>query len=279
MLTYLNLWTLLDHPAAAPEEWTLSKKIDAVAQATFDGVMGEPGEGIGELAKSSGLKYLACSRLGAQQNFHDLLKRCQDEEALVAQIHLGEHDTPANEALELALRLDAAAREIGLDAVIETHRDTCTETPEKTLELQSGFRHATQGRELPMVLDFSHHAVVKHLYPPYAAHFLTDIALIHRTRFHHLRPFNGHHAQIPVLASDGSFAPEMTDWLTFADEVLRLIDASQQPDIWICPELGPLRSGYGLSAFPPSWDQALALNAWFKNQWDALRHGKTQTRA
>jgi hypothetical protein len=265
--TFANLWTLWDHPGAGAAEWPLPRKIAAVAEARFDGVMGETGQGIGALAAAHGLSYIAFRQLDAGHDFADVLKRCQDEGAVVLQVHLGRHDTTGQEALELAIRLNEASRDTGLEAVIETHRDTCTETPEKAKRLQTGFREATQGCELPLLLDFSHHAVVKHLDPPFSERLLTAPALVRRTRWHHLRPFNGHHAQIPVLGSDGSLAPDMTDWLEFADELLFLLRRSHLPEIWICPEIGPIRGGYGLSAFPPSWDQALALHEVIRQHW------------
>ena len=192
--TFANSWTLWDHPAAGAAEWPLSKKVAAVAEVGFDGVMGEPGQGIGALATAKGLRFIAFSRLDAGLDFVEVLSRCRDEGAMVIQAHLGRHDTPANTALQLAPGLDAAARETGLEAVIETHRDTCTETPEKTETLQHAFRAATGGRELPLLLDCSHHAVVKHLDPPFARRLLTEPDLVRRTRWHHLRPFNGQHA-------------------------------------------------------------------------------------
>ena len=266
--TYANLWTLWDHPQRGPAEWSLAQKIAAVADAGFHGVMGEPGQGIGALAKKNNLRFLAFHRLDETHNFHDVLSQCREENATVLQVHLGWHNTPADTALDLALRLDAASRETSLEAVIETHRDTCTETPEKTEMLREQFRAATGGRELPLLLDFSHHAVVKHLDPPFAARLLAEPELVGRTRWHHLRPFNGHHAQIPVLSADGSLAPEMTDWLTFADEILRLLRNGPLNEVWICPEIGPVRGGYGLSAFPSSWQQAVALNKILQKHWE-----------
>ena len=168
------------------------------------------------------------------------------------------------------IHISKPAKESGLDAVIETHRDTCTETPEKTDALSAQFRAATGGGELPLLLDFSHHAVVKHLAPPFAPRLLVEPDRVSRTRWHHLRPFNGHHVQIPVLAGDGSLAPEMADWLALADEILRLLRNGPLDEVWICPELGPLRGGYGLSAFPPSWQQAVALNKLLLQHWNQL---------
>ena len=267
--TFANLWTLWDHPATGAAEWPLAKKISAIVAAGFDGVLGEPGQGVGALTAANGLRFLAFSRLNGEHDFAGVLARCRDEGAAVIQVHLGWHDTPTDTALQLALRLDAAARETGLEAVIETHRDTCTETPEKTEALQRAFRAATGGREMPLLLDFSHHAVVKHLDPPFAARLLAEPDLVRRTRWHHLRPFNGHHAQIPVLAPDGSLAPEMADWLAFVDEIFQLLRASPLPEVWVCPEIGPVRGGYGLSAFPPSWTQAIALLKLLKQHWNA----------
>jgi hypothetical protein len=229
--------------------------------------MSDPGQGIGALAAENKLNFIAFSRLDASYDFREVVSRSHEEGAVVLQVHLGWHDTSADDALEFALRLDQIAREAGIEAMIETHRDTCTETPEKTELLQRRFRKATSGRELPLLPDFSHHAIVKHLAPPFAPRLLTDPELIRRTRWHHLRPFNGHHAQIPVLTHDGSLAPEMADWLVFANEVLRLLRCSSLPEVWVCPEIGPRRGGYGLSAFPPSWPQAVALRQLLHEHW------------
>jgi hypothetical protein len=267
--TFANLWTLWDHPGRGPAEWSAEQKIAAVAAAGFDGVMGDPGQRHGRLAADHGLQFAAFRRLDQRDDVPAALALCRDEGAIVLQVHLGWHDTSADEGLALALGLRAAAQAAGLETVIETHRDTCTETPEKTAELGRRYRLATGGEELPLLYDFSHHAVVKHLDPPFADRLLADPAAIGRARWHHLRPFNGHHAQIPVLAPDGTLAPEMDDWLVFAATLLRLLRQSPHPEIWVCPEIGPVRGGYGLASFPPSWDQAVDLHARLRELWVA----------
>lgn len=248
----------------------MARKVAAVAEAGFDGVMGEAGQGIGALAEADGLAFIAFRRLDEGDDFAAALKHCRDEGAVVMQVHLGWHDTSPDEALELAMRLDEASQAIGLEVVIETHRDTCTETPEKTDWLRAAFRTASSGRELPLLLDFSHHAVVKHLDPPFGVRLLKDLEMIRRTRWHHLRPFNGHHAQIPVHRDDGTLSLEMAAWLDFADELLTILRKSHLPEIWICPEIGPIRGGYGLSGFPPAWEQAVALIGIIRDRWEAL---------
>lgn len=264
--TFTNLWTLQDHPCP-DAEWSLARKIEAVAAAGFDGVMGEPGLGIGALARAHHLTYAAFRRLDGSHDFQTALRACLEDGACVLQVHLGWHDTPPDAALALALRLDAAARAAGLEVAIETHRDTCTETPEKTLLLQQQFAAATGGRQLPLLLDFSHPAIVKHLDPPYAPRLLTDPDLIRQTRWHHLRPFNGHHAQIPVLQADGRLAPEMTPWIELVRSLFEVLKTSPLAEVWICPELGPQRGGYALSCFPPSWPQAMALREILLREW------------
>lgn len=264
--TYANLWTLWDHPAPGAGEWTLAEKVAAARAAGFDGVMGDAGMGLGALARAEGLAFLAFARLDVADNFATALTRCRDEGAMVVQVHLGWHDTTAESALAMTQRLMTAARDVGIAVVIETHRDTCTETPEKTDALCAHFLAAT-GTPLPLLYDFSHHAVVKHLQPPFAPRVLTDAAAIRRARWFHLRPFNGHHAQIPVLTPSGALAPEMEDWLALIDALFALLRTSEHAELWVCPELGPVRGGYGLAAFPPSWQQAIALRSLLLDRW------------
>lgn len=108
--TFANLWTLWDHPGSGSAEWTSPRKVAPVAEAGFDGVMGEVGHGIGALAAANGLSYIAFRRLDAGDDFAGELKRCQDEGAVVAPVHLGWHDTTSDEALEMAMRMAETLR-------------------------------------------------------------------------------------------------------------------------------------------------------------------------
>ncbi len=272
--TFANLWTLWDHPAAGPDEWSLEQKVSAIKSAGFDGVMGDPGAGVGALAREHGLKFIACRRLDDSDDMPALLAQCRSEGAMALQVHLGTHDTSAEEALALAMRLYAAAQEVGLEVVVETHRNSCIETLEKTDALGEDFRVAT-GKALPLVFDFSHLAVVMDVQPPFARTLLTDRWAVFSARWHHLRPFNGQHAQIPVLAPDGSLAPEMADWLNFVAELLRLLQAGPREELWVCPEIGPLRGGYNLAAYAASWRQAVALRHLLLELWAANPAART----
>ena len=266
--TYANLWTLWDHPVSGVGEWTLEEKIGAIAAAGFDGVMGEPGAGLGGLARTQGLAFIAFRRLGEEHDLAFECARCREEAAVVLQVHLGWHDTPLATATRLAVDLVRAAEAENLPVVIETHRDTCTETPEKTDALRESFRQAYPGRELPLIWDFSHPAVVKHLSPPFSVRLLTDRETVRRSIWHHLRPFNGHHCQVPVMDGSGQLTPECLEWLQFAGEVLAVVHNGDLAEAWVCPEIGPVRGGYGLSGNPPAWKQAVRLRQILVDLWD-----------
>ncbi len=83
---------------------------------------------------------------------------------------------------------------------------------------------------------------------PFGPRLLSDSARVRRTRWHHFRPFNGHHTQISVKAPGGELALAMDDWVKFAGEIIGLLREGRQPEVWICPEIGPICGGYGLSA-------------------------------
>jgi hypothetical protein len=264
--TFANLWTLWDHPAAGPDEWSLPQKVEAIGVAGFDGVMGDPRAGVGPLAHAHGLRYIAFRRLDVPDDFYAALAECRDEGAIAVQVHLGWHDTAADAALAMAERLMDASRVCGVETVIETHRDTCTETPEKTEALCAGYLAAT-GTRLPLLWDFSHHAVVKHISPPFAPRLLRDEDHVRDSRWFHLRPFNGHHAQLPPLVPDTIAVPELADWLAFTASLFQVLQTSGRPDVWVCPEIGPLRGGYGVTSSPSSWAQAVALRSQLAALW------------
>ena len=156
---------------------------------------------------------------------------------------------------------------------IETHRGTCTETPEKFYALADAYQKKT-GVLLPVSWDFSHFAVVKHLVPEnFAKRLLVRPDLIQNAQQFHFRPFNGHHVQVPITDHKGKLTPEVQDWLPFAGAILKCWLAGNKNSsrkIFICPELGPVAGGYKLSIFPDSWEQAKILRAEIDRLWKKL---------
>jgi hypothetical protein len=123
-----------------------------------------------------------------------------------------------------------------------------------------------------MTFDFSHLSVVKHLSPPFAPRLLARPDLIQRAQQFHFRPFNGHHCQIPVTDGKGNLTAEVKNYLVFVEEVLKTWLAGRQDgrEIFVCPEMGPVVSGYNLSTLPSSWEDAKVLRVEIDKIWRKL---------
>lgn len=267
-----NLWTLMGHPSRSAE-WTLERKLEAIKEAGFDGVCWAPIPGLKEGLERFGLVFVGGMASGDPLAFSTTLRELKQACAIHVNVQLGSHDVLTPEALRLTLRLHELAKSFGLQPAIESHRGTCTETPEKTYALADAFKAAT-GELLPISWDFSHFAVVKHLLPEeFAARLLVRPDLIQRAQQFHLRPFNGHHAQVAVTDGSGRLTEEMRAWLPFAEAVLRCWyagNAEREREIMVCPELGPVEGGYALSLFPNSWEDAKVLREEIARIWSQV---------
>jgi hypothetical protein len=94
--------------------------------------------------------------------------------------------------------------------------------------------------------------------------------LIQRAQQFHFRPFNGHHAQVPITDGKGNLTQEFKDWLPFAEALLKCWLAGNhdtEREIFICPELGPVEGGYNLSTLPNSWEDAKILRGEIDKLW------------
>ncbi len=271
---FASLWTLSEHPSSA-KEWSLEKKIAAVKEAGFWGVSTLASPEVGRLAQKYKLGFIGHFGSNNPREFARLLSDCREAGAQHVNVQLGAHDTTAGEAVGLVLRLEDEAAKLGLEVSIESHRDTCTETPEKTCALADDYQKIT-GKLLPVTWDFSHHAVVKHLWPSdvYVPRLLARPDLIRHSQQFHFRPFNGHHCQIPVTDDHGKLAPEFKAWQPFAEALLKLWlkgNRGKAREIFVCPELGPIRpADYRLSCFPPSWNDAVVLAGEIDRLWKKL---------
>jgi hypothetical protein len=227
-----------------------------MASAGFDGVFAAPIPAVRERGK---LKYLAVTSLGVDSDVLTPLRAAKELGAVAIDVQLCDYDTPLADALAVALKIRQAARDVDLPFAIETHRDTFTELPETTLALFNAYGEKT-GEEMPCCLDHSHFAVIRHLAPPYWPRLREPSALIAAAKQYHLRPFNGHHCQIPVLNHAGRRTPEYRSWLEYAAEILAAAQAqpTREP-ILAVPEIGNAAPAYGLSCFPDTWKDVLVL--------------------
>ena len=267
-----TVWSLVHYPTAATE-WTLDQKVAAAKQAGFDGIASGANPDLPKALKKQGLMVLGFISSGQPAEFAAEIAANKAMGATQINVQLADEDTLTPEALGLTLLMLQECRRQGVTAAIEVHRDTCTETPEKTYALADAYQKVT-GELLPITWDFSHLAVVKHVAPQhYIDRLLTRPDLIQRAQQFHFRPFNGHHCQVPVTDGKGHLTPEVNDWLPFAEAVLKCWLAGNQPadrEIFVCPEMGPVPGGYNLTTLPHSWEEAKVLRCEIDKIWKKL---------
>ena len=206
------------------------------------------------IAERGALHYLAVTSLGGKSDCTLPFAAARDLGAVAMDVQLCDYDTPLSEAVAVAKRISAAARAHGLPFAIETHRDTFTETPEATLALARAYRAET-GKTLPLCLDHSHFAVVRQPLLRAAVQF-------------HLRPFNGHHCQLPALTPGGKRTPEYVDWLGYVAELFTHEQRRRtaRPAL-VVVEMGHAAPAYRLSGFPDTWRDVRRVAADLRSLW------------
>lgn len=266
-----TLWSLAGHPSPG-REWSLARKLAAVKAAGFDGVaeMFQP-----EIAPHlRDLNLAICGRVFSRdgRDVPRLLKIEATGGAKQVNCLLGEHDTTPATATRLIIRTIREARRLGLSAHVETHRDSCTETPEKLAEIAARYRRET-GELLPVTWDHSHLAVMKHMLPAdFSRRLLAQPRLIQHSRMFHCRPFGSQHCQVPVTDGHGRLTPEFQDYLAFTEDLFTVWLQGPAPrgELWVCPEMGTT-VGYNVSTNPPVWPDTVRcrrelLGAWARAQ-------------
>ncbi len=241
-------------------EWSIKEKLKKIKKAGYDGFLGRLTMVGREEVEQSGLIFACTTDLGGVREVGPKLRAIKAAGARCVNVQMLDHDTPTLKAITVARRLMEMADKLEMDVAVEVHRDTCTETPEKTYALAEGYEKAEK-RPLKMTWDFSHPAVIKHLSPPYWERLAERPDLIQLAQQFHFRPFNGHHAQIPALNAKGKFTPEFLDWLEFAERVIQcwLEAATSEREMFVCPEQIP--AGYSLSVFGDRWTDVRAITA------------------
>ncbi len=262
-----TLWTLQGYPTPAGE-WTIERKIAAIAEAGFEGIHDSLTDAQIHLARRNGLEVVGRLDGRFADSWQDSLQRQIDQGITLFNTHLGQHSTPPTAAAATAAAIFAEGRARNALVQFETHRDTATETPEKYDALARHFLAFT-GHPLPTTWDHSHFAVMKHLLPETRAlRLLGWRAEIQASQLFHCRPFNGQHAQLPVTGRDESLTPEFEDYLTFARELFQLWQDGPppRPRLWICPEMGA-SEGYHLSNNPFPWLDAIRCRQELEQIW------------
>ncbi len=262
---FAGLWTLMHQPSA-DREWSLEERFRQAKKAGFDAMGGGIVPEMPALCEKYKMDYI-CYIDGQKDTYKKKLTDAQAMKAARINVQLCDHDTTPKEAVAVWIKMEALAQKLGLSIDLEIHRDTCTETPEKTYEIAALYQKAT-GEKIRFCWDFSHLAVVKHLNPPYAERLLVRPDLLQLSRQFHFRPFNGHHCQIPATDGKGHENTELKPYLEFIDALFASWFAGAKGDevVYICPEFGP-NGGYGLNAFPNVWKDAIFLRGRTETLW------------
>jgi len=267
-----NLWSLWDYPTAK-KPWSLERQLVDIKEAGFDGFSTLATQEHARLAEKHGLVIVGYISTAKRSEFRKLIRQNVDAGAIHINVQLADHDTPVEESIKLTVQLMRESEKLGAKCALEVHRDTCTETPEKAYAIAAGYKKAT-GRLLPMTWDFSHISVVKHLAPPYWERLLVDAELIQNAQQFHFRPFNGHHCQVPVTDGHGRLSTELKQWLPFLEKTVALWLKGNQAgrEVFVMPEMGPVRGGYNFEQLPNSWEEAKVLRPIIAKAWQkALR--------
>lgn len=269
-----NLWTLWDHPSPG-NEWSLEEKVRAVKEAGFDGINDRPGGELKELLRDYDLEFGGLFDVSDPAGFSGMIAAQLDLGAKTINVQLCDHDTPVDEAIEKTILLMEEDERQNGNVHLEVHRDTCTETPEKAYAIADGYQRAT-GRILRMNIDHSHLAIIKHLGPDsFTGRLLDRPELLQNGNLLHCRPFNGHHCQVPVTDGRGNLTKEFVDYLRFAEAAFQCWLDGPRPhnELWVVPELGPVRSGYGISTWPPVWEDCQVAKDQLLAVWNRLQPG------
>lgn len=263
---FAGMWTLTKQPSATAE-WSVTEKVARAKEAGFDAMGGGAHLPTAQAAHDAGMDYV-CYIDANEKTYVEKLQAAAATQPARVNVQLWDHDTPPKVAVKTWIKMQPVAKKLGLQIDLEVHRDTCTETPEKTWEIADRFKQAT-GKNLRFCFDYSHFAVVKHISTPYADRLLDRPELIRLARQMHFRPFNGHHCQIAATDGHGNQTPEFKQYLEFLDALLAcwFKGARGGEVLYVCPEFGPLL-GYGLTNFPNVWEDAKLLRIETETLWN-----------
>lgn len=274
-----SLWTLEGHPSPGRREWSLDRKLETIASEGFTAVTGPVSPGLRQKLARYGLRFSGVAAAGTIAEFRRLLRQHAEEGAESLTVQIRPATLSPSQALARTRGFFREAERLNMPLFLETHRGTITESPEALLLLADSFQKA-EGSLLPLTWDPSHLATVRHLKPfQFSEFLLSRPELIQRSTFFHARPFNGQHAQVPICHPPGKLTVEGRDWLRFQEDLLRcwLAGNAQTPELWICPEIGPVGiHGYNVSTMPSSWSQALDAAREIKRLWKKLNSRHAQ---
>ncbi|MCC5836045.1 MAG: hypothetical protein JJU20_15060 [Opitutales bacterium] len=266
----INYWTFWDQKGPDGKELDIPEMIVRTAAQGFDAfTCPSDFPNLKELLSQHELRFAAAFQAFDRAQLKREIEKGAEIDSGPMNCQLGRHNTSTQEAVSLTLEMMSLAADNGVDVHLETHRDTCTETPEKTAAIiETCFN---ESGKFPLVnFDFSHFSCVKHLDAGnYSERLLEpNKSLFQHSSLWHMRPFNGHHCQVPVTDGRGNLSSEYLEIRPFIKDCIQAWTCGPRPnnELWVCPELGPI-PGYGLSCFPDRWADTIILANDLKKIW------------
>ncbi len=252
-------WTMRGYPTSR-REWSMERKVKAAKEAGFIGLSAPADAEVVSALHKHKMIHVGNVDMATEGEAVSRLRKFQEAGAVHINVQLCDHDTPVEISLPVARKVMVVGEALGLKPAIEVHRDTCTETPEKTFALAEAYEKRYK-KKLRMNFDHSHPAIIKQLRPPdYWTRLSERPDLFLRSELIHLRPFTGSHCQTPVTNGKGRLDGDFKTWLdNFCEPALTawLKGAERGKELFAVVELGPKGSGYGLAIFPDIWKDAI----------------------
>lgn len=271
-------WTLQNYPTPK-SQWSMDTKIKRAKEAGFVGFSHGADPDTAKACDKYGMTYVGGVDIAKVAQAESTLKKFVTVGAHHINIQLCDHDTDLKISVPVARAVMQAGKKLGLQPAIEVHRDTCTETPEKTFGLADAYQRRYK-EKLRINFDHSHPAIIKQVRAPNYWEPKTNGRqdLLRAGELIHFRPFTGSHCQTPVTNGRGKIDRDFGLW---RDHFLRpmleswLKGAKNGAELHGVVELGPQGSGYALECFPDVWKDACVARGEIERVWkNALRKWK-----
>jgi hypothetical protein len=266
-------WTMQGQPHPN-KQWSMDTKLRKVKEAGFVGFSHGADPEANKACKKYGIVHVGGVDVAKVREALPKLKKFKEMGVHHINIQLCDHDTEVKESVPIARAVMKGGEDLGLQPAIEVHRDTCTETPEKTFALADAYEKRYR-KKLRINFDHSHPAIIKQVRAPTYWEPKTNARpdLLRAGELIHFRPFTGSHCQTPVTNGKGKIDRDFALWRDhFLSPMLEswLKGAKSGAELYGVVELGPQGSGYALECFPDVWKDACVARVEIQNVWDRL---------
>ena len=266
-------WSMHGYPSVK-SEWSIDTKVRKAAEAGFEGFSAGADPDVNKACQKHGIAHIGGVDVASVSSALTKLRKFKNLGVHHINVQLCDHDTELKKSVPVARAVMKAGEDLGVQPAIEVHRDTCTETPEKTFGLADAYEKRYR-KKLRINFDHSHPAIIKQVRAPSYWEPKTNARpdLLRAGELIHLRPFTGSHCQTPVTNGKRKLDRDFALWLNhFCRPMLEswLKGARSGKDLWAVVELGPQGSGYALECFPDIWKDACRARQEIEAVWDKL---------